>query len=152
MFTRVTFCCGQLKVVCATDCMMVGSSLLKARPRVWPAAFLQATTGLPQDQQPSHQLIDQVYNLLESGAVTYIHPLKCHSREHETESGGLARTPECSAAKSETSHGQSFKICVCSPVKNAGESFANTVINLSSHCWQSCHERWFASANAKCRL
>ena len=42
-------------------------------------------TGLlhKPDQQPSHQLIDQVYNLLESGAVTYIHPSKCHSREHE---------------------------------------------------------------------
>ena len=42
-------------------------------------------TGLlhKPDQQPSHQLIDQVYNLMESGAVTYIHPSKCHSREHE---------------------------------------------------------------------
>ena len=42
-------------------------------------------TGLlhKPEQQPSQQLIDQVYNLLESGAVTYIHPSKCHSREHE---------------------------------------------------------------------
>ena len=35
------------------------------------------------EQQPSHQLIDQVYNMVESGAVMYIHPSKCHSREHE---------------------------------------------------------------------
>ena len=35
------------------------------------------------EQQPSHQLIDQVYNMVESGAVLYIHPSKCHSRDHE---------------------------------------------------------------------
>ena len=53
-------------------------------------------TGLSHkpDQQPSHHLIDQVYNLIESGAIVYIHPSKCHSREHEIQSEAKQKTKQ----------------------------------------------------------
>jgi len=53
-------------------------------------------TGLSHrpEQQPSHQLIDQVYNVMESGAVTYIHPSKCHSREHEIQCEAKQKTKQ----------------------------------------------------------
>jgi len=51
-------------------------------------------TGLSHrpDQQPSHQLIDQVYNVIESGAIVYIHPSRCHSREHEIQNEAKQKT------------------------------------------------------------
>ena len=53
-------------------------------------------TGLSHrpEQQPSHQLIDQVYNVMESGAVTYIHPSKCHSREYEIQCEAKQKTKQ----------------------------------------------------------
>ena len=53
-------------------------------------------TGLSHspERQPSHQLIDQVYNVLESDAVTYIHPSKCHSREHEIQCEAKQKTKQ----------------------------------------------------------
>ena len=53
-------------------------------------------TGLSHrpEQQPSHQLIDQVYNVMEPGAVTYIHPSKCHSREHEIQCEAKQKTKQ----------------------------------------------------------
>ena len=30
------------------------------------------------DQQPSHGLIDVVFNMVETGSIVYIHPSKCH--------------------------------------------------------------------------
>ena len=46
------------------------------------------------EQQPAHQLIDQVYNLIESGAIIYIHPSKCHSREHEIQNEAKQKTKQ----------------------------------------------------------
>lgn len=45
-------------------------------------------TGLlhSSEQQPAHSLIDMVFNMMESGSITYIPPSKCHSREHEIQS------------------------------------------------------------------
>ena len=37
------------------------------------------------EQQPSHSLIDTVYNIVESGNIVYVHPSKCHSRESEVQ-------------------------------------------------------------------
>ena len=53
-------------------------------------------TGLSHrpDQQPSHQLIDQVYNVIESGAIVYIHPSRCHSREHEIQNEAKQKTKQ----------------------------------------------------------
>ena len=53
-------------------------------------------TGLSHrpDQQPSHHLIDQVYTLIETGAIVYIHPSKCHSREHEIQSEAKQKTKQ----------------------------------------------------------
>ena len=52
--------------------------------------------GLPHtpEQQPSHSLIDTVYNIVESGNIVYVHPSKCHSRENEvqTESKSKSKT------------------------------------------------------------
>ena len=52
--------------------------------------------GLPHtpEQQPSHSLIDAVYNVVESGNIVYVHPGKCHSRENEvqTESKSKSKT------------------------------------------------------------
>lgn len=52
--------------------------------------------GLPHtaEQQPSHSLIDTVYNIVESGNIVYVHPSKCHSRENEvqTESKNKSKT------------------------------------------------------------
>ena len=46
------------------------------------------------EQQPSHSLIDTVYNIVESGNIVYVHPSKCHSRENEvqTESKSKSKT------------------------------------------------------------
>lgn len=46
------------------------------------------------EQQPAHQLIDQVYNLIESGAIIYIHPSKCLSREHEIQNEARQKTKQ----------------------------------------------------------
>ena len=46
------------------------------------------------EQQPAHQLIDQVYNLIESGAIIYTHPSKCHSREHEIQNEAKQKTKQ----------------------------------------------------------
>ena len=52
--------------------------------------------GLPHtpEQQPSHSLIDTVYNIVESGNIVYVQPSKCHSRENEvqTESKSKSKT------------------------------------------------------------
>ena len=42
-------------------------------------------TGLLRkpDQQPAHSLIDLAFHMVETGALTYLGPSKCHSREME---------------------------------------------------------------------
>ena len=50
-------------------------------------------TGLlhSSEQQPAHALIDLVFNMVESGSITYIPPSKCHSREHEIQADAKVR-------------------------------------------------------------
>ena len=49
-------------------------------------------TGLSHrgDQQPAHSLIDAAFHIVETGAITYIAPSKCHSRDMEIQ--GEAKT------------------------------------------------------------
>eukprot|EP00435_Cladocopium_sp_Y103_P019375 s340_g4.t1 len=51
-------------------------------------------TGLlhSPEQQPSHSLIDSVFSMMESGSLTYVHPSKCHSREHEIQAEAKSRS------------------------------------------------------------
>eukprot|EP00435_Cladocopium_sp_Y103_P017759 s3929_g4.t1 len=44
------------------------------------------------EQQPSHCLIDSVFSMVESGSLTYVHPSKCHSREHEVQAEAKSRS------------------------------------------------------------
>eukprot|EP00435_Cladocopium_sp_Y103_P011282 s3229_g2.t3 len=44
------------------------------------------------EQQPSHSLIDSVFSMMESGSLTYVHPSKCHSREHEIQAEAKSRS------------------------------------------------------------
>ena len=44
------------------------------------------------DQQPSHALIDVVFNIVETGALTYVAPSKCLSRESEVQSEAKHRS------------------------------------------------------------
>ena len=44
------------------------------------------------DQQPSHALIDVVFNIMETGALTYVAPSKCHSRESEVQNEAKHRS------------------------------------------------------------
>eukprot|EP00435_Cladocopium_sp_Y103_P060674 s673_g22.t1 len=44
------------------------------------------------EQQPSHSLIDSVFSMMESGSLTYVHPSKCHSREHEVQAEAKSRS------------------------------------------------------------
>ena len=88
-FESCTFLMADMKTqVTATD----PSEPVRKLPFVEKQTRLEAQkrriTGLlhKTEQQPSHQLIDQVYNMVESGAVLYIHPSKCHSRDHEIQS------------------------------------------------------------------
>ena len=48
----------------------------------------QRITGLlhKSDQQPSHSLIDTVFHIMETGALTYVAPSRCYSREQEIQS------------------------------------------------------------------
>ena len=85
-FEACTFLMADMKTqVSATD----PSEPVRKLPFVEKQTRLESQkrriTGLlhKPEQQPSHQLIDQVYNMVESGAVIYIHPSKCHSRDHE---------------------------------------------------------------------
>ena len=53
-------------------------------------------TGLlhKPEQQPAHTLIDVVFNMMESGAITYIAPSKCHSREQEVQSEAKSKSKQ----------------------------------------------------------
>ena len=65
------------------------SEPLKKLPFVEKQTRLEAqkkrSTGLLRkpDQQPAHSLIDLAFHIVETGALTYIGPSKCHSREME---------------------------------------------------------------------
>ena len=65
------------------------SEPLKKLPFVEKQTRLEAQkkriTGLlhKPDQQPAHSLIDLAFHSVETGALTYIGPSKCHSREME---------------------------------------------------------------------
>ena len=68
------------------------SEPLKKLPFVEKQTRLEAQkkriTGLlhKPDQQPAHSLIDLAFHIVETGALTYIGPSKCHSREMEIQS------------------------------------------------------------------
>ena len=51
-------------------------------------------TGLlhKPDQQPAHSLIDIVFHIMETGALTYVAPSKCHSRESEVQNEAKHKT------------------------------------------------------------
>ena len=65
------------------------SEPLKKLPFIEKQTRLEAQkrriTGLlhKSDQQPAHSLIDLAFHIVETGALTYIGPSKCHSREME---------------------------------------------------------------------
>ena len=68
------------------------SEPLKKLPFVEKQTRLEAQkkriTGLlhKPDQQPAYSLIDLAFHIIETGALTYIGPSKCHSREMEIRS------------------------------------------------------------------
>ena len=68
------------------------SEPLKKLPFVEKQTRLEAQkkriTGLlhKPDQQPAYSLIDLAFHIIETGALTYIGPSKCHSREMEIQS------------------------------------------------------------------
>jgi len=61
------------------------------------------------EHEPAHSLIDMVFTVMETGAILYIHPSRCHSREQEIQAESKARsktflTLEQGALKSTASH------------------------------------------------
>lgn len=46
------------------------------------------------EQQPAHSLIDAVFHMVETGAITYIPPSKCHSREQEVQADAKQKSKQ----------------------------------------------------------
>lgn len=46
------------------------------------------------EQQPSHQLIDACFHMVETGALTYIPPSKCNSREQEIQADARQKSKQ----------------------------------------------------------
>ena len=84
----------------AHECLLVRTEPIRKLPFVEKQSRLDSQRkklpGLPHtpEQQPSHSLIDAVYNIVESGNIVYVHPRRCHSRENEvqTESKNKSKT------------------------------------------------------------